>query len=758
MAPHFAIHPWKVIQTSFFREDERFAESLMSLGNGSMGLRGNFEERYSSDSLKGTYIGGVWFPDKTRVGWWKNGYPLYFGKVINTMNLIGLDVQVNGETLDAGVMEVLDFSRELDMKEGLLRREMRLKTRSGSVLVSSERLVSMDSKALLALRYQVTPDYPALVEVKAFLDGNVRNEDSNFEEHFWDQLLAEASPADSGAVVVSRTRENPFGTPRFTVAGAFRVLSDMDITAGENREGFAGLVLSKHLAAGEPARLEKLVCVRTDRDEAAEGLAESVRKLAKQAATQGYEWLREAQIVAWARKWATADVEILGDEAAQQSIRFNLFHLLSTYTGEDSRLNIGPKGFSGEKYGGATYWDTEAFCFPVYMATAGQDVARNLLLYRHKQLPGAYHNARQQGLPGALFPMVTFNGIECHNEWEITFMELHRNGAIAHAIFDYVTYTGDKGYLEREGLDVLCGIARFWIGRVHKNERTGQYMIHGVTGPNEYENNVNNNWYTNRIAAWCLEYFIQACSMAPEQRLLELQVSKEELALMQSISSNMYYPIDEARGIFVQHDTFLDKVLIPASSLDEADRPLNHNWSWDRILRSCFLKQADVLQGIYFLGHLYDRDTKKRNFDFYEPMTVHESSLSPCLHAVVAAEIGDENIAVELYHRTARLDLDNINHDTGDGLHITSMSGAWLAIVQGFAGMRTVKDLSFSPFLPSGWQGYSFLFNYRGRVIHFEMGKYLLTLRLLSGKALPVTLWGIEYVLDDNLKIGKESQ
>lgn len=202
----------------------------------------------------------------------------------------------------------------------------------------------------------------------------------------------------------------------------------------------------------------------------------------------------------------------------------------------------------------------------------------------------------------------------------------------------------------------------------------------------------------------------------------------------------------------------MDKVLMPAADLDDADRPINHKWSWDRILRSCFIKQADVLQGLYFLGHLYDRETKKRNFDFYEPMTVHESSLSPCVHAVIAAEIGDERKAVELYRRTARLDLDNINHDTGDGLHVTSMSGAWLAIAQGFAGMRSVNGLSFSPFLPSGWQGYSFRFNYRSRVIRFEMTQSLLTLRLLSGVALPVTLWGKEYVLDDVLAIRKENR
>ncbi|NLW21115.1 MAG: glycoside hydrolase family 65 protein [Clostridiales bacterium] len=750
MQSSFVVHPWKVIQTSFNPGHQRFAESLMSLGNGQMGLRGNFEEHYSGDHHQGTYIGGVWFPDKTRVGWWKNGYPQYFGKVINAMNLIGLDVRVNGQQLDAGTLQVIRFQRELDMQTGTLRRDMVLKTPQGRVQVRAERFVSMADTTCMALRYEVVPDYDAEVTIDAFLDGEVRNEDSNYDEHFWEQLDAGVVEHAAGGYLVSRTRPNPFDTPRFTVAGAFRVQSDMEYTSDEARLGFVSLRFAKSLKAGEKATLDKIICVATDRDYEAEGLADTARRFVRGSAKLGYEGLRALHAAAWAQKWERADVVISGDEAAQQGIRFNLFHLLCTYTGEDERLNIGPKGFTGEKYGGATYWDTEAYCFPVYLATAGEEVAHQLLRYRHQQLPGAYHNAAQQGLPGALYPMVTFNGIECHNEWEITFMELHRNGAIAHAIFEYTTYTGDESWLMGEGLEVLLGIARFWAGRVHHNARTGKYMIHGVTGPNEYENNVNNNWYTNRIAAWCLEYFADAYMKATPQRRAQLQVGEEELRRMLRISRDMYYPVDEGRGVFVQHDTFLDKQLMPVSELMPEDRPLNQRWSWDRILRSCFIKQADVLQGLYFLGHLYDRDCKKRNFDFYEPMTVHESSLSPCVHAILAAEIGYEDKAVELYHRTARLDLDNINKDAEDGLHITSMSGAWLVIARGFAGMRTATGrLCLHPFLPTGWTGYSFRFEYRGRVIRLEMDQQGVTLTLLTGAPLALTIWDEEIHLAD---------
>lgn len=722
-----------------------------------MGLRGNFEETYTGDSHRGTYIGGVWFPDKTKVGWWKNGYPKYFGKVINAMNLIGVKAAVNGIEVDAAQQEVTDFYQELDMKQGILCRQMALKTDQGSVKIRAERFVSMDNKHLLALQWQISASYPAEVSITAFLDGNIHNEDSNYDELFWQQLDAGACIKHPGGFLLTCTKENPFGTPRYTVAGAFRADSNLSVIARSSAAGFAGVQFTGTVQPGQTAVLTKYVYVATNRDNEKKQLIEISQNGADRAFSEGYDAVRQAHIAAWEQKWQTADVVIDGDESAQQGIRFNLFHLLSTYTGEDARLNIGPKGFTGEKYGGATYWDTEAYCFPVYLATTGAAVAKQLLQYRYQQLSGAYHNAQQQGLPGALYPMVTFNGIECHNEWEITFMEIHRNGAIAYAIWNYTTYTGDESYLLQEGLDVLLGIARFWAGRVHYNEKNKKYMIHGVTGPNEYENNVNNNWYTNRIASWCISFFLEAFNKASPERRKNLQIDQQERERMTDIASRMYYSEDTELGVFVQHDTFLDKELMHAADLPSEARPLNQNWSWDRILRSCFIKQADVLQGLYFLGHLYDCETKKRNFDFYEPMTVHESSLSPCVHSILAAEIGYPEKAVELYHRTARLDLDNINNDTNDGLHVTSMAGAWLSITQGFAGMRTANGLSFSPFLPKGWKGYSFRFQYRGRVIHLSMNQEGLNLELVSGQPLKLNVWGQSIELINNWK-GKNKQ
>jgi maltose phosphorylase len=353
--------------------------------------------------------------------------------------------------------------------------------------------------------------------------------------------------------------------------------------------------------------------------------------------------------------------------------------------------------------------------------------------------------------------MVTMNGEESHNEWEITFEEIHRNGAIAYAIFDYIRYTGDEKYLTEYGLEVLIAISRFWAQRINWSSHKNKYVMLGVTGPNEYENNVNNNWYTNTIAVWTLKYTQQAIGFVKKDNASRFQeiVKKTsfeedgEVTKWKDIAEKMYFPEDTKRGLFLQQDGFLDKELMKVTDLKPADRPINQKWSWDRILRSCFIKQADVLQGLYFFEEDYDVSVIRENFDFYEPMTVHESSLSPCVHVILASKIGYKQKAYEFYLRTARLDLDDYNNDTEDGCHITSMAGTWLSVIKGFGGMR-VKDgkLSFNPFLPEQWKSYSFRLEFRDRVIKVKVTKDGTETILESGAAM-------EIVLRDEVKILK---
>ncbi len=733
----FEVAPWNVVTHKLDKENKRLQESLTSLGNGYMGMRGNFEEDYSGDTLPGSYLAGVWYPDKTRVGWWKNGYPEYFGKVINAVNFIKMNFLINGSKLDLYTDKISDFTLDLDMKSAVLKRSFIVEKDGVKVKFNFERFLSVAQKELSVQKvsFENLSDDSVEIKVISSLDANVKNEDANYDEHFWEVLEI---TDDS---IIAETKPNDFGTPRFTSGmqvGYVTGLKEIDHTVDklETSKTFVA-----NLESHEIGTIEKRVAVVTSRDyETVDDLRDAMEGISAKVKDVSYEELLSAHENVWDNRWNQSDIKIDGDTDAQQGMRFNLFGLFTTYSGEDSRLNIGPKGFTGEKYGGATYWDTEAFCIPVYLGVSQPEVSRNLLMYRYNQLKGAYINAERQGLKGALYPMVTFNGIECHNEWEITFEEIHRNGDIAFAIYNYTRYTGDKSFVLHEGSKMLTEMSRFWADRVHYSKRNEQYMIHGVTGPDEYENNVDNNWYTNFLARWTLKYTLQILGEVSKDQFEKLNVSKEEMDHWQDIVDKMYLPYDEDLGIFVQHDGFLDKDIEPVSSIPKDQLPINQHWSWDKILRSPYIKQGDVLQGIWdFIDDFSERE-KKRNFDFYEPLTVHESSLSPAIHAVLAADLHYDQKAVALYERTARLDLDNYNNDTADGLHITSMTGGWLAMVQGFAGMRVHDDgtLSYKPFLPKKWNSYSFRQVFRGRVIEITVKENGSEFKLVSGDPLQI--------------------
>ena len=748
----FEIDPWKIVTHEFNPEDKRLQESMTSIGNEYMGMRGMFEENYSGDTHQGIYLGGVWYPDKTRVGWWKNGYPEYFGKVPNAIDFVSVDIKINGESIDLAKDSFSDFELCLDMKRGVLDRSFIVEKDGHKIKVISERFVSIAFKELYANKLTFTnlSDEPVKIEVQSLINADVYNEDSNYGEQFWDVI--DKSVADKSGRLVGKTAENNFGTPRFTVEMAMSHETDLKAVRSENEEKYVANNFEGSIQPDQTVSFEKRVIVTTSRDyETVDALDKATNDLMNKAGEQTYDQLVDAQASAWAERWEKSDITIDGDEAAQQGIRFNLFQLFSTYYGNDARLNIGPKGFTGEKYGGATYWDTEAFCLPVYLGTSDPEVARNLLLYRYNQLDGAHHNAQQQGLKGALYPMVTFNGIECHNEWEITFEEIHRNSDIAYAIYNYTKTTGDKSYVLNEGSEVLVEIARFWADRVHYSERNGQYMIHGVTGADEYENNVDNNWYTNVTAKWELDYTAKIAKEISDEQVKKLGITDEEVSKWQEIADKMYLPEDKELGIFVQHDGFLDKDITldennnPINKIPADELPINQHWSWDKILRSPYVKQADVLQAMWYFMDDFTEEQKKRNFDFYEPLTVHESSLSASIYAIMAADLKYEEKSVELYERTARLDLDNYNNDTVDGLHITAMSGGWLAIVEGFAGMRVNDgELQFKPFVPKAWNGYNFRLTFRGRLLEVKVAKDNTEIKLIKGEPLTVKLNGEE--------------
>lgn len=709
MKDYLKYDDWKIWEDEFHPEYNEVTESIMSLGNGKFGIRGNFEERFSGKSLQGSYVAGVWFPDKTRVGWWKNGYPDYFAKVINTINWIGVDLYVDNQIIDINQAKIIQFHRELNLKSGTFSKQITIEIADGKQFkIMSQRFCSVDDFRLAQVNYMVQPlNFSGTIKLVSYLDGDVRNRDSNHDEDFWTTI--EQDSRDETGYVQVRTKENPYGIPRFAVGVAMsnKVLYKDQIAHLDNiiNDKYAAVVYEKEIQSGENISLQKTVAIVNSTDYNPDELKQEAFNALEVPSTN---MLLNSHIHAWDKYWMNADIIIEGDQAAQIGIRFNVFHLLQTYNGTDSRLNIGPKGFTGEKYGGVTYWDTEAYCIPFYLSTQPFDVARNLLIYRHNHLQKAIENAEKLGFKdgAALYPMVTMNGEECHNEWEITFEEVHRNGAIAYAIYDYINYTGDEQYLSEYGLEVLIGISRFWSQRVNWSTDKEKYVMLGVTGPNEFENNINNNWYTNYIAVWTLKYTLEAIEKVGnrEEIFKKIRFNDEETIRWKEIIEKMYFPYDEDRKVFLQQDGFLDKELLTVDQITE-HRPITQKWSWDRILRSCFIKQADVLQGLYFFEDDFDMNTHQRNFEFYEPMTVHESSLSPCVHSILACKLGMTEKAYEMYLRTSHLDLNDYNNDTEDGLHITSMAGTWLSVIKGFAGVRVKNgELSLDPHLPPHWK------------------------------------------------------
>ncbi|PHN08704.1 family 65 glycosyl hydrolase domain-containing protein [Flavilitoribacter nigricans] len=765
MKDDFIIDEWKVIEDGFKPASNRVSESIFSLGNGRMGLRGNFEEHFSGNSLQGNYIGGIYYADHVQLDHTKGNRPQQVVKFLNAPNWIGISISFDGEVLDLDNCQVQSFRRELDLRKGYLERTFVAKMKSGrKVQVSTRRFCSMADQELGAIRYTITPlDFDSTLTVQPYLDADVSNEDADENQKFWVEV--DTKVKRRGGYLLTETKKTFFQVCTAMKFSIFRDEKELDFDSYRlHREKYIGCEVDMGCKKGETITICKYASIVTSLDHPDGDLPRIGKKIVKKALKKGFDQLSGEHAKAWKDKWSSSDVTIDGDPAAQQAIRFNIFQLHQAYNGRDSRMSIASRGFTGEKYGGCTFWDAEAYGLPFFLATTPADVSRNLLQYRANHLGKAIENAEKLGFNkgAAFYPMVTINGEEAHHSWEVTLEEIHRNGAIAYAIFEYIRYTGDEAYLAEGGLEVLIAIARFWAQRVHYSERREAYVIHGVTGPNEYENNINNNWYTNYIAKWCLEYTLSAVEYVKSKHKKWFEkLSKKlkfeenaETSEWQKIAKKLYLKEDKKLGIFVQQDTFLDKELTTVADLKKGQLPLYQNWTWDRILRSVYLKQADVLQGIYAFEEAFDQEQIRRNYEFYEARTVHESPLSPCVHSILAARIGLEEQAYEFYRQSARTDLDDQLGDTAAGLHINAMGASWLCLVKGLGGMRisNTGGLSFAPILPKSWKNYTFRIQYRGQLLQVKVSSKQLILVNHSQKTLHLKVYDKEVKLEGGKK------
>ena len=755
MKQYLKTSPWTIIEEEFHPSKMRASESIFSLGNGRFGQRGNFEENYSSDTLQGSYLAGVTFLDKTKVGWWKNGYPRFFNRVPNAPNWSGMRIRLIDEEVDLAVWDVQEYIRQLDMKSGISYRSFIVTSPKGNKLsIKVTHLNHMMEPNLCMIRFEVTSvNYSGKLSIVPYLEASVKHESANYDEQMWTTLRSETKE-DIAYIWTQVKRKDTQVCMAMgyqaqyngTYLDKYPILIEKEQTVGYN--------VGCQVKPNDTLKVDKFVTILSSLYESRNDIVDSAVNDLKRYIKTGWDELIKDHQAYWKRLWHDSDVVIQGDEKAQQGIRFNIFQLHQSYQGRDHRLNIAAKGFTGEFYGGNTFWNTELCCLPYFLLSSRQDIARNLLLYRETYLQKAIANACKLGIGGgaALYPMMTITGEESHNEWEITFEEIHRNSIMAYAIVEYIQWSGDIDYLTPHGLRVLIAICRFWARRVTWSEREQCYMLLGVTGPNEYENNVDNNWYTNyscqQTLLGTLKMFQLANERNPEDMqavLSEVDFQPEEKEVWKEIADKIYFHQDKELGIFVQQDGYLNKEMKSVDEIPKEERPINQHWSWDRILRSCFIKQSDVLLGLYLYREHFDKETIRKNYEFYAPKTVHESSLSPYVHCILAARLGKLDEAYELFLQATRMDLDDYNNEVHSGLHITSMAGSWLALAHGFAGM-IIRDkvLMFEPVIPTQWTCYELKVNYLDCAVKLTVRADSVDLLLLDGEQLAMRIYDKE--------------
>ena len=739
---YFQVDPWKIIEEGFDPAYSRVSESVFSLANETLGVRGSFDEGGSVDSLRGAYVNGVY--DMERLNRSYRGIITETHFMIPAADWLMTEITLDGEKLDLGKVRFRDFRREMDMRRGTLERSFVWQTASGKELrLSFLRFMDMVHRERAYQRVAMEPlNFSGAVEMTAGLSFDVLHE--GYKKCFWQDVRGEAQ----GSRLALQGRTTLSGQEVF--AGAVLNMS------GEARitEKAASLRAVLPLEQGKTLTVDKRAVILFDGD-----TGESLWQKGQQALTaSGQVSLDEAltaQREYWAAYWRTSDVEIEakeGQEAAvaaeQQGIRFCSFQLAQIYNGGSMRHNIGAKGLTGEAYNGHAFWDTEACCLPFYLFTNPR-AARDLLLYRYNTLPQALKRAKMLDCEGACYPLATLNGDEACALWQHASLQLQPSTAVAYGVWHYAHVTGDRDFLYMYGAEMLLQIARFLASRVEKGGKTGKYGFFGVMGPDEFHMMVNNNAYTNYMGMRTLLCAAQtlddmrrdrpdACAALMEKTAL----GEAEIARWREIAANMYLPQDET-GLIEQHDDYFNLPHTDINAIPVSQFPLYEHWSYDRIYRSDMIKQPDVLMMLYLYNSSFTEEEKRVNYEFYEPRTIHESSLSPAIHSILAAESGKMEEAVRFFGFATRLDLDNYNRNTREGLHVTSIALAWVNIVYGFAGLRSDGEgLRFAPRLPERWKKLSFSVLYQGRVILIRMEKETTGFRLLQGDALQVQVYG----------------
>lgn len=756
---YLKVDPWQVIEDGFNPARGRLSESMFSLANEFMGVRGYFDEGYSGDRLQGSYFNNLY--EEMHVE-----HPQLFKGIVsrvcfgvNSVDWLYTRISIDGELLDLAVSKSSDFVRRLDMRAGTLTREFVWTTAKGKKLrLTFVRMLSMVYPRSGYQRILLEPlNFSGKVSVCCGLDYSILHEIAGG----WNQNKTTGSGGVQGGKNFWTCPRMEYRGGRLSVLGrtvnsGHYLFSSFDIDSSVpvkpkllKEDKKASLVFDVPVQKGRTARIDKRVGLYWELTEDSAAAWNRGMKSANAASKVSIDKALAVQGDFWRKAWENIDIRIDGDAASQQGVRFSIYNLHQTYHGYDPGLNIPCKGLTAEVYYGEIFWDTETYCLPYYMFN-NPKAARNLLLYRYKYLPQACARARELDLEGARYPMCTLDGTESCATWQHGDFEIHVSVAVSYAIWHYMKICGDKDFLYRQGIEMLMQISRFYAAHGEYSPLNGDFCLYGVMGPDEYHMNVNNNCYTNVMAKKTFEYTLKVVNeMKRKEPELLKRVSKkvglrrDELKNWGRMARKMRIPYDRKRDLYEQHDGYFDLPEVDVKHFPQSQIPVYKHWPYLKIFRYNMIKQPDVLLLPLFFSNDYSIGTKKRNYEYYEARTIHESSLSPGVHSILASELGKKKEAWEFFKYMVRMDLDNYNRNTEQGLHVTSMSGAWLNMVYGWGGLRTDGDcLSFIPAMPAGWKGFSFRLRYSGSILEVSVDRKTAMFRVVSGGDIIIKVYG----------------
>jgi maltose phosphorylase len=671
--------------------------------------------------------------------------------MVNTIDWLYTRLSLDGETLDLAQSQVTDFRRVLDFKTGTLYREFVWHTPKGKMLKAAfTRFVSMADPHLGCQRITVTPlNFSGPLEVQSGLDFSPVHEEKG--KSFWN---CPRRQQENNIVAILGKTDN-LGQQLFS--GFYLNIDSSAKTRLVERKQYIGLEFVVDLQVGEPVNLDKIVTNYAPKSLSLsdDEVWERGMNLALANQSCSLPTALEQHTSYWTKVWDTLDITIEGDPENQQGIRFCIFQLHQTFHGTDPGSNIGAKGLTGEAYNGHTFWDTETYCLPFYMFN-NPKAARNLLEFRYRTLPQALERATELDCQGAFYPIATIDGMESCGLWQHASLQLQVGSAVAYGIWHYVKICNDFDFLYRQGIEMLIEISRCFSSRGQWGPRTGEYGFYGVMGPDEFQMMVNNNCYLNLMGKKTFEYTLQTLktmeSAAPDSLNAvkhKTRLESAELVNWERCAAKMHLPQDPDTKVFEEHDGFFDMPHIDIHNIPVTDFPLYHNWSYDRIYRYDMIKQPDVLMFLFLYNQDYSAEIKRANYEYYEPRCIHESSLSPSIHSILAAELGKHEEAYNFFQFATRMDLDNYNRNTREGLHTTSIAAAWMNIVYGFGGMRSDGEiLVFKPSIPKEWQSYSFRVLYHDVVLDVKVDQESVGFKIISGPTVTVQVYGSSYEVD----------